>query len=77
MRLQGTNGGVTLLGCAASAAGGLFMGLVFYCGSIISPGIRGNDAMYAAAAQQWVLILLGECITVDQQYVAILSLLDA
>lgn len=36
------------------------MGLVFYGGSLISPGIRRSDLSYAAALQQWVLIPLGE-----------------
>ena len=58
--VQGTNGGVTFLGIAASAAGGLFVGLVFYFGSLISPGIRRSDMLFAAAKQQWILIPLGE-----------------
>lgn len=56
---KGTNGGVTLLGIAASAAGGLFIGLVFYSGSLISPGIRRSDILFVAAKQQWILIPLG------------------
>lgn len=36
------------------------MGLVFYGGGLISPGIRGNNAIYAAAVQQWAIIPLGE-----------------
>lgn len=59
-RMQGTNGGVTLLGIAASAAGGIFMGVVFYLGSLISPGIQRSDILFAAANQQWILIPLGK-----------------
>ena len=36
------------------------MGLVFYFGGMVSPGIRRSDVLYAVALQQWVLVPLGE-----------------
>lgn len=53
---KGVNGGVTMLGMAASIAGGLFTGLVFYLSGFLSsaagPGIQGAPA-------QWPVIALG------------------
>lgn len=55
----GTNGGVTLLGLAASAAGGLFMGLVVWAAGCVSretrhPGVlQQHNSMHA---QQWMLL---------------------
>ena len=51
---KGTNGGVTLAGLAASLAGGLFMGLVFYAAGAASPS--GSSP---AGAGQWQVIPLG------------------
>lgn len=51
---KGTNGGVTLTGIVASMAGGLFIGLVYWVASIISP-----TGLYNAAAAQWQLIPYG------------------
>jgi hypothetical protein len=57
--LQGVNGGVTLIGLLASVLGGLLMGIVFYAGGLISPGIRRSDVMFTAALHQWMLVPLG------------------
>lgn len=51
---KGTNGGITLLGLAASVAGGLLVGTVFYAAGFLSPS--GN---YKLSVKQWVLIPLG------------------
>ena len=56
---QGTNGGVTKLGLAASTAGGLFVGLCFYCAALVSPTLRAMPGQAAAAARQWQLVPLG------------------
>ena len=56
---QGTNGGVTPLGLAASLAGGLFVGLVFYAAALVSPTLRALPGQAAAAARQWQLVPLG------------------
>ena len=57
--LQGTNGGVTVLGLLASVLGGLFMGTVSYVVGMVSPNIFTKAALFEAAAAQWQLIPLG------------------
>ena len=57
--MQGTNGGVTALGLAASLAGGLFVGVVFYAAALVSPTLLLLHGQAAAAARQWQLIPLG------------------
>ena len=52
---KGTNGGVTLVGLAASLAGGLCMGLTFFLAAVVSPTGPGR----AVALQQWRLVPLG------------------
>jgi uncharacterized membrane protein len=56
---RGTNGAVSPLGLAASAAGGLFAGLVFYAAALVSPTLWVFEAQRAAAQAQWPLALLG------------------
>lgn len=56
---QGTNGGVTPLGLAASLAGGLFIGAVFYAAGLLTAAMRGSDALYGVALRQWRLVPLG------------------
>lgn len=59
---RGTNGGVTPLGFAASAGGGLLVGLAFWGAALISPtfaGTSGTLAFHSAGLQQWRLIPLG------------------
>ena len=53
--------GVTPLGLGAGCAGGLFMGVVFFVGGLVSPGtaLGGSAAVQAAAAVQWPIIPLG------------------
>eukprot|EP00879_Flechtneria_rotunda_P016238 GHRR01016989.1.p1 GENE.GHRR01016989.1~~GHRR01016989.1.p1 ORF type:complete len:246 (+),score=57.46 GHRR01016989.1:54-740(+) len=56
---RGTHGAVTLLGLSGAAAGGLLVGLVFYCGTLLSPSSWVFHAQRAVAMAQWRLIPLG------------------
>lgn len=56
---RGTNGGVTLMGLAASGAGGALMGAVFYLAAVVSPTLWIFEAQRAQALAQWRLIPLG------------------
>jgi uncharacterized membrane protein len=56
---RGTNGAVSPLGLAASAAGGLFAGLVFYAAALVSPTLWVFEPQRAAAQSQWMLVPLG------------------
>lgn len=56
---KGTNGGVTVTGLAASVAGGLFMGLVFWSMGAISPRLYTVPFQQEPALGQWSLVLLG------------------
>lgn len=58
--MQGTNGGVTLTGLAASLVGGLFTGLVFWSMGAVSPTLYTVPFQQEPAIGQWSLILLGE-----------------
>ena len=58
--VQGTNGGVTLAGLAASTGGGLFVGLVFYAAVLACPGVAVDTALWEASLQQWILIPAGK-----------------
>lgn len=58
--LQGTNGGVTWTGLAASVAGGLFMGLVFWSMGAISPRLYTVPYQQEPALGQWSLVMLGK-----------------
>ena len=57
--VQGTNGGVTWAGLAASVAGGLFMGLVFWSMGAISPRLYTVPFQQEPALGQWSLVMLG------------------
>lgn len=54
----GTNGGVTPLGTAASAAGGLFMGAMAAVGCLVRPGRAWGWA--APTGPLWGVLLMGE-----------------
>ena len=58
--VQGTNGGVTLTGLAASLVGGLFTGLVFWSMGAVSPTLYTVPFQQEPAIGQWSLILLGK-----------------
>jgi hypothetical protein len=55
---RGTNGGVTLLGFAASLAGGVFIGLCFYVAGLLSPG-KAAVAHRPELIAELPLVLLG------------------
>ena len=57
--LQGVNGGVTWTGLAASVAGGMFMGLVFWSMGAISPRLYTVPFQQEPAIGQWSLVMLG------------------
>ena len=59
MPVQGTNGGVTVLGLIASVMGGLFMGFISYIVGMVSPSIFTRAVLFEAASAQWQLIPLG------------------
>jgi hypothetical protein len=61
-QLECVRAGVTPLGSGAGCVGGLFMGVVFFVGGLVSPGtaLGGSAAVQAAAVAQWPIIPLGE-----------------
>ncbi len=56
---QGTNGGVTWTGFAASLAGGLLVGVVFWSMGAISPRLYTVPFQQEPAIGQWSLVILG------------------
>jgi hypothetical protein len=58
--------GVTPLGLGAGIAGGLFVGIVFFLGGLVSPyAALGGSAAVQAAAAQWPIIPLGTACVAD------------
>jgi uncharacterized membrane protein len=57
----GTNGGMSPLGTAASAAGGLFIGLIFYVGAVAMRWGAPADSLSPALSQFPMVYLGGAC----------------
>ena len=55
----GTNGGVTSLGLAASAAGGFAVGFAFWLGGLFVPAVTGNFGLALQFAAQWPVLVIG------------------
>lgn len=55
----GTNGGVTTLGLAASAAGGFAVGFAFWIGGLFVPVVTGNVGLALQFAAQWPVLVIG------------------
>ena len=71
--VQGTNGGVTWTGLAASLAGGLLMGLVFWSMGAISPRLYTVPFQQEPAIGQWSLVVLGAAHVPLLQFCSILQ----
>ena len=55
----GTNGGVTTLGLAASAAGGFAVGFAFWIGGLFVPVVTGKIGLALQFAAQWPVLVIG------------------
>ena len=54
---KGTNGGVTLTGIVVSLAGGLLVGVAFYCGKLVL--ISSDHSIIHQNSMQWIGIVIG------------------